>query len=51
MSFKVLSLLFFFGLGEPALVGTISPPKELQEKDGEKRVWLAFVTVEKILNS
>jgi len=35
-------------LGEPALVGTISPPKELQEKDGEKRVWLAFVTVEKI---
>jgi len=31
-------------LGMPALVGTISPPRELEDR-GEKRVWLAFVTV------
>ena len=30
--------------GKPALVGTISPPGELQDEE-EKRVWLAFVTV------
>lgn len=31
-------------LNKPALVGTVSPPKELQIA-GEKRVWLAFVTL------
>ena len=30
--------------GKTALVGTISPPRDLQ-KTKEKRVWLAFVTV------
>ena len=35
------------GIGKPALVGTISPPRENQ-KEKEKRVWLAFVTLEKI---
>ena len=30
--------------GKPALVGTASPPRDLQEGEG-KRVWLAFVTV------
>lgn len=34
-------------VGKPALVGTVSPPKDLQ-KVGEKRVWLAFVTVNEV---
>jgi hypothetical protein len=29
------------------LMGSISPPEALQPKDGERRVWLAFVTVSK----
>lgn len=34
--------------GKPALVGTISPPSDLQEGDG-KRVWLAFATASRVL--
>lgn len=34
-------------LGKPVMVGTISPPGELQDEE-EKRVWLAFVTVVKL---
>ena len=33
-------------LGKPTLIGTLSPPKELQ-KEKQKRIWLAFVTIEK----
>ena len=33
-------------IGKPTLVGTISPPKENQTEK-EKRIWMAFVTVEK----
>ncbi len=29
------------------LMGSVSPPEALQPKDGERRVWLAFVTVSK----
>lgn len=34
--------------GKPALVGTVSPPRDLQKEKGGKRVWLAFVTLKKI---
>lgn len=33
--------------GSASLMGSISPPKALQPKEGEKVVWLAFVTVSK----
>ncbi len=35
--------------GTPALVGTLSLPRGLQKHDETKRVWLAFLTVEKDL--
>lgn len=34
-------------LDSPTLVGTISPPASMQPKNGEREVWLAFVTVSK----
>ena len=35
--------------GTPNFAGTLSPPRELQIQGEEKRVWLAFLTVEKDL--
>lgn len=34
--------------GKPALIGTVSPPKDLQKMKGGKSVWLAFVTLKRI---
>ena len=31
----------------PSLIGSISPPEALQPEEGERQVWLAFVTVSK----
>ncbi len=31
--------------GQTSFLGTLSPPKELQAKEGEQSVWFAFVTV------
>lgn len=42
-SIQTLSTEFEAALNKPVLVGTISPPRHLQEA-GEKRVWLAFLT-------
>lgn len=32
-------------VGAPSLLGSVSPPEALQPKEGERRVWLAFVTL------
>lgn len=34
--------------GRPSYLGTISPPVELQPKEGESRVWFAFITASKV---
>ena len=30
--------------GKSSYLGTVNPPPEIQEKDGEQRIWVAFVT-------
>jgi hypothetical protein len=37
-----------FVVGKPALIGAVSPPKDLQKEKGVKNVWLAFVTVKEL---
>jgi hypothetical protein len=43
-----IQTVIFSRSGKPAYLGTVSAPEELQPKDGEQRVFFAFVTTTKL---